>query len=251
MSRIVRAVNRREMLRDLAAVVGGTVLVPVVSACGGATAMTGAAKDATKEVADKAGDAADKAGSAAENTIAAAKGGLPIVAPGGWDPITFNRTRGNAGAIPESYRLSINGPDGDNKHLGKHLPYVPELPEGTVPDGFIAIMWGDPSKGHAKHPNASRNESNHQLGHWYNWIRVRKAVAGDAEELQSTYSDWPKSGEGDSGAYAVFGGDDVTADGGRNTVYLAALPKDVEPGDTVRIYAHCLTHGEYVDFLTV
>jgi hypothetical protein len=33
--------------------------------------------------------------------------------------------------------------------------------------------------------------------------------------------------------------------------FVAALPDDVAPGDTIRIYAHCLTHGEYVDFMTI
>ena len=111
-------------------------------------------------------------------------------------------------------------------------------------------MWGNPELGHAKHPNASKSEAN-PIGHWYDWIRIRKAVPGEAEELQSQYSDWPGIVEGDNGAYAVSGGGEITEDGGKNTMYLAALPKDLKPGDTIRIHAHCLTHGEYVDFLTI
>jgi hypothetical protein len=176
---------------------------------------------------------------------------VPLCRPDDWDPIAFNRDRGNAGAIPESYRDAINGPDGVTAHLGKHLPYFPDLGEVPVPAGFAAIMWGDPSQGYLRHPNAEPNESNNHEGHWYNWIRIRKAVDGEAEELQSTYTGWPLAGEGDSGAYAVFGGGDITEDSGKNTIYLAALPADLEPGDTIRIHAHCLTHGEYVDFLTV
>lgn len=173
----------------------------------------------------------------------------PLSRPDGWDPIGYNRERGNAGAIPDSYLGSINGPDGETSHLGKHLPYIPEVDPETVPDGFIAIMWGDPDKGYAQHPNAPRGEDNGWEGHWYDSIRIRKSTADEAEELESTYADWPGLGEGSSGAYAVFGGGEITADSGKQTIYLAALPADVGPGDVVRVHAHCLTHGEYVDFL--
>ncbi|MFN3201424.1 MAG: hypothetical protein ACE366_23685 [Bradymonadia bacterium] len=222
--------DRRTFAKRLAIGTGGLVLLPAVTGCGGA--------------AEKAmGDAADMAGKAAGAAV-------PPVKPEGWDPIMYNKTRGNAGAIPKSYWPSINGADGDKKHLGKHLPYVPKLEAGMVPEGYVAIMWGDPEKGYAKHPNASKSDKN-PTGHWYNWIKIRKAVVGEAEELQSSYSDWPAIGEGDNGKYVAFGGTDVSAEGGRNTIYLAALPKDVKPGDTVRVHAHCLTHGEYVDFITV
>ncbi len=174
---------------------------------------------------------------------------VPLRKPANWDALAFNRVRGNAGAIPDSYLASINGPDGDANHLGKHLPFVPSVDD--VPEGFIAIMWGDPELGYAAHPNAVRSEANNNEGHWYNWIRIRKATDGEADESQSTYAEWPGLGEGSTGAYAVFGGGDITENSGKNTIYLAALPDDVGPGDTVRIYAHCLTHGEYVDFLTV
>lgn len=216
--------TRRDFLTRLSAAAGAVVLVPSVSCV-----------------------------SSAQNSAPTSPAGasLPFTQPPAWDALTYNRVRGNAGAIPDSYLPSINGPDGDAQHLGKHLPYVPSVDAATVPEGFVAIMWGDPEKGHAKHPNAVRSEANNHEGHWYNWIRIRKATEEDAEELQSTYTDWPGDGADASGAYAVFGGGAITDDGGKNTIYLAALPADVEPGDTVRIYAHCLTHGEYVDFLTV
>lgn len=173
---------------------------------------------------------------------------VPRAQPSDWDPIAFNRTRGNAGAIPASYLPQINGPDGPTQHLGKHLPYVPALGEGQVPIGMIALMWGDPSRGYARHPNAVRSDANGYLGHWYNWIEVRKATEGSAEISRSEYPEWPMSTEH---TYLVQGGGDITADSGKNTVYLVALPADVRPGDVVRVHAHCLTHGEYVDFLTV
>ncbi len=223
--------NRRVFLQRLATLTGGVVLVPFVTACGRGASPESPVSPPTEPVAP----------------------GIPVVPvtkPEGWDPIAFNKIRGNAGAIPESYLPSINGPDGEMKHLGKHLPFVPAVDAALVPPGYLALMWGDAGKGYARHPNAARSEEK-PAGHWYNWIRIRKAVAGDAEELESAYSEWPGIADGDNGAYAVFGGGEITDDGGRNTIYLAALPTDLNPGDTIRIYAHCLTHGEYVDFLTV
>ncbi|HJK98607.1 MAG TPA: hypothetical protein RMF84_15390 [Polyangiaceae bacterium LLY-WYZ-14_1] len=158
--------------------------------------------------------------------------------------------RGNAGAIPESYLDEINGPDGDTEHLGKHLPYLAGIDAEVVPAGMVALMWGNPENGHARHPNAAPTADNPE-GHWYDWIRIRKAVEGDAEETESRYRGWPEAENPADGAYAVKGGGEITADGGRNTIYLAQLPADVRPGDTIRIHAHCLTHGEFVDFLAV
>ena len=169
--------------------------------------------------------------------------------PEGWDPIAYNKARGNAGMIPETYHASINGPDGDAKHLGKHLPYVPGVDASLVPEGFLAIMWGDPSKGHAKHPNAAKSDANSE-GHWYNWIEVRKA-SEEAAAQKSEYPTWPASGDVKAAGYLVEGDQPMDAEGGIHTIYLAKLPADVKKGDTVRIWAHCLTHGEYVDFLTV
>jgi len=213
--------NRREFLQDLAKVAGAIVLVPAV----------------TPVVFGQDSKPAVPVG-----------GPIPSAPPKGWDPIAFNKKRGNAGAIPESYHASINGKDGPKKHLGKHLPYQPALDAKLVPGGFLAIMWGDPKKGYAKHPNAAKSAKK-PAGHWYNWVRISKV--GGGEELQSNYTSWPGTAKGDTGAYAVSGDGKITEDGGRNTVYLAALPKGVKKGDTIRIYAHCLTHGEWVDFMTV
>jgi len=223
--------DRRIFLKCLATLTGGVVLVPAISACSGGPSATAGDEPATP--------------------VKAETPPVPLVEPATWDPIDFNRVRGNAGAIPESYLPKINGPDGVTHHLGKHLPYFPHVPHSLVPEGYVALMWGDAARGYARHPQAEKNESNDMHGHWYNWIRIRKAVEGDAEELQSTYSDWPGTAPGDNGAYAVFGDGEITEDKGRNTIYLAALPGDVKEGDRIRIYAHCLTHGEYVDFLTL
>ncbi len=244
--------NRRQFLKHLAISTGSVVLVPYVVSCGtnppnpDAMANEQAMKEAEAKAAAEKMDAEEQANVAKMLDANA----IPPIKPEGWDPIAYNKVRGNAGAIPKSYLKDINGADGEMKHLGKHLPYVPTLDAAMVPAGFIALMWGDPEKGHVKHPNAPKTEDNPD-GHWYNWIRVRKATAEEAEELQSNYTDWPGIAEGDNGAYAVFGGGEITAESGKNTVYLAALPKDVKKGDTIRIHAHCLTHGEYVDFITV
>lgn len=223
--------TRRHFLRSLATASGAVVLMPAVSRCAAPTAATSAGADSL---------------GATASTIS-----LPLTHDDGWDPMAYNRERGLAGAIPDSYLDDITGPDGDEQHLGKHLPYVPAVDASLLPAGMVAIMWGDPDKGHAKHPNAVRSEANNHEGHWYNWIRVRKATAEDAEELQSAYSEWPGTLPEDNGAYAVFGEGSITDDSGKNTIYLAAIPSDVQSGDWVRIHAHCLTHGEYVDFLQV
>ena len=236
--------DRREFVKNLALGTGCIVLLPAVTACAKKGAET--PDDVPTEEAAPAPATTD----ATSQPVSASD--IPATPPEGWDPIAYNKERGLGGAIPQSYHESISGADGDAKHLGKHLPYVPaDIPAEAVPAGFLAVMWGDPAKGHAKHPNADRNESNNNEGHWYNWIRVRKAVDGDAEELQSEYNGWPQLGDGVNGQYAVQGGGDITADGGKNTIYLAAIPADCQPGDTIRIHAHCLTHGEYVDFLTL
>ncbi len=176
---------------------------------------------------------------------------IPFKKPDNWNPIAFNRIRGNAGAIPESYLADINGADGEKKHIGKHLPYIPDIAPSLIPKGFIALMWGDPSKGHTPHPNAPPDESNKYQGHWYNRIQIRKAVTSWAESAESTYSGWSSVTAADNGAYAVQGGQDIAADKGIHTVYLAVLPPNVRRGDTLRITAHCLTHGEYIDFITL
>lgn len=226
--------SRRAFLQ-LAASTGAVVFLPQVVGCG-----SSAESEARPEPEVSSG----------QETVADPLA-IPRTKPADWDAIAFNRERGNAGAIPESYLTDVNGPEGELKHLGKHLPYVPSLDTAVValPAGVLPIMWGDPSKGHALHPNAPPSDENPD-GHWYNWIRVRKATE-NATEVESHYSGWPSVVEGDNGAYAALEGTDPAADAGKNTVYVVQLPPDVGPGDVVRIHAHCLTHGEYVDFLTL
>ncbi|GAB4207626.1 MAG: hypothetical protein OHK0013_25430 [Sandaracinaceae bacterium] len=229
--------TRRDLLELLAASAGVTVLAPVAVGCGGGASTPGTSGEVNT-------------GQGTGGEMAADPLAIPTARPEGWDALAFNRARGNAGAIPATYLPQINGADGDLAHLGKHLPYVPALAPGAVPAGFLALMWGDPSLGRTRHPNAPPTADNPE-GHWYNWIRVRKATEADAAELESRYGGWPTTVEGDNGRYIAAEGTDVTADLGKNTVYLAQLPPDVGPGDLVRIHAHCLTHGEYVDFVTV
>lgn len=241
-----KGADRRSFLKQIAAVTGGVALAPVVIACTGGTqghTTTGdtmAGKAAGTKVADGLGK-----GGPLETSVP-----VPQSKPAVWDPIAYNKARGNAGAIPKSYLPSINGPDGDKTHLGKHLPYVPAIDAKLVPAGHIAVMWGDPKKGYAQHPNAPKDAAKNYPGHWYNWVRIRKAIDGAAEEKQSTFADWPGTGE-EAKKYVAFSGTDVTAASGKGTVYLLALPADVKKGDTVRIWAHCLTHGEFVDFITI
>lgn len=174
--------------------------------------------------------------------------GPPLARPDGWDPVAFNLRRGREGAIPASYMAQIEAPDGIAQHLGKHLPYVPAFPE--TPAGMLALMWGDPSLGYAAHPNAPPTESNPE-GHWYNWIRVRASSEAEAEETESVFSGWPTAGDSDTGRYGGLNGAALTDNAGKNTIYLVALPPGVGPNDWVRVHAHCLTHGEYVDFVRV
>lgn len=236
-----RRTTRRDCVKLLASATGTAVLASVGSACStSGTPPPVSSPDPTPKPADEGVREVE----AADPLV------LPKSRPASWDPIAFNKARGNAGAIPSGYRDDINGPDGDTKHLGKHLPYVPAIDGAIVPADMVPLMWGDPSKGYARHPNASPSKDNPE-GHWYDWIRIRKAVEGDAQEVESHYRGWPEIAQPEDGAYAVMGGGDIAGDAGKNTIYLAKLPPDVGPGDTVRIHAHCLTHGEYVDFLTV
>ncbi len=177
--------------------------------------------------------------------------GIPLVKPENWDPIDFNRKRGKQGAIPKSYLPEIMGSDGVEKHLGKHLPYVPDIPEGKIPEGYLPLMWGDPKKGYTMHPNAKVGPANQFEGHWFNWIQIRKSHPGKAETAKTVYSDWPFTRPSDTGRFITANGIDIRVNSGKNTVYLAVLPSGLSPGDTIRIWAHCLTHGEYVDFITI
>ena len=211
-------IHRKEFLRDVAFYAGSAVLVPVVSVC----------KPSKSEALE-----------------------IPNKKPADWNPVKFNRDRGNAGAIPKSYLKDINGPNGVKTHIGKHLPYIPKLKKARSVDGFLPIMWGDPSRGYVQHPNAPRDDKKNFEGHWYDWIRIRKSSSKPTAELKSVYSNWPEITESDNGGYLPFEGKDITKDSGKNTIYLAALPSDVRKGDLIRIYAHCKTHGEWVDFIEV
>jgi hypothetical protein len=143
----------------------------------------------------------------------------------------------------------IRAPEGDKNHLGKHLPYVANLDASKMVSGMLPIMWGNPALGHAKHPNAPRSEANPE-GHWYNWIRI--AVDGEpGSEVETVFDNWPASSDAVNGRLVAFEGDDPTADAGKNTVYLAQLPQGLSAGKMLRIWAHCLTHGEYVDFVSL
>ena len=232
--------DRRDFVKKLGLGAGYMVLLPTVSAC----TSTPAKDDAVPT------DGPTQTDATMANVPPLDRNGIPTARPVDWDPIAFNEKRGLAGAIPETYHASITGEGGESKHLGKHLPYVPAM-DAVAPVGFIPLMWGDPAKGHAKHPNAPANESNNNEGHWYDWIRVGKVDGDSIDELQSTFKGWPDVVEGSTGAYLTSDGGAITDDSGKNTVYLVALPKSAKPGDTLRIYAHCLTHGEYVDFITL
>lgn len=220
--------DRRQFIRVLGSASTAFVLAPILTSCASSDPVA--------------------ASSGAESVSSSRVPAPPDTRPSDWDAVAYNRTRANAGAVPASYLDAINAADGAANAIGKHLPYIPQLEPGVVPEGMVAIMWGDPSKGHAAHPNAVRNESNHMEGHWYDWIEARKAVDSSVVVQRSTYPEWPAPADG---RFAVRGGGDITADAGKNTVYLVALPPGVGPGDTVRIFAHCLTHGEYVDFITL
>ncbi|MFO8070428.1 MAG: twin-arginine translocation signal domain-containing protein [Polyangia bacterium] len=229
--------NRRQFLKRIAAATGGVALAPYAVSCGSKAPQSASAAGSARAGAPADDQAVVDASSAPP---------APCAPPAGFDPIAFNKDRGNAGAVPESYLDDINGPDGESKHLGKHLPYVPEIDPSLVPEGYLAIMWGDPDEGHTRHPSSPEGDPSYPRGHWYNWVRLRKAVEGDAEEVESTFDAWPADPDG---GFVALGGGELTADGGKNTVYLVKLPSDVEPGDEIRVYGHCLYHGEYVDFL--
>lgn len=229
------ASSRRDFLHGLSAAAGTAVLAPVVVSCNRQADIT------TTPPPDQG---SEEAGAGEEMAAGADPMVLPLSRPEGWDPIAFNRARGNAGAVPESYHESINGSDGP---LGKHVPYAPAVAAGVVPEGFVAVMFGNDEQGYPKHP-ASAPEGDAE-GHWYDWIRVRRAVEDEAEEVEARFSSWPELAEGDTGQYAVQGGGDMTADAGRNTIYLVPLPPDYVEGETLRVLGHCSLHGEYVDFL--
>ncbi len=174
----------------------------------------------------------------------------PTTRPSHWDPVAFNIMRGNSGAIPKSYMEQITAPEGQAKHLGKHLPYIPKtFARSRWEAGFVPLMFGDPELHFVRHPNAPKSGGN-PVGHWYNWVRI--SVVGRPEsEIETAYDNWPKPSGAVNGKIAALEGADPTADGGKNTVYLARLPEGAKAGDTLRFWGHCLTHGEYVDFLAL
>jgi len=240
-----RGASRREFFEQLALVTGATVLVPAVTAC-----EPKPTEPASRRTAPTGSGTAPRP--AARRRVAADPLAVPAAPPTGWDAMAFNLKRGEAGAIPAAYLLQIKAPGGDHKHLGKHLPYVPKVSAKLIPGGYLAVMYGDPSKGNARHPSDAPDPARKYIGHWFNWIKIRKAVDGAAQELNNEYPNWPGTSDADRKShYAVFGGGDIKADSGKNTIYLVKLPAGVKAGDTVRVWGHCLHHGEYVDFLTV
>lgn len=227
--------DRREFLRILATITGAVVVAPMATSCHRSAGSAGASED----------KAVGPGGRLADDGMLS----LPLSRPDDWDPVAFNKIRGNQGAIPEAYLPKINAADGVAKHLGKHLPYRPRIDAELIPEGYLALMWGNPDRGWARHPQSPKGSENYPRGHWYEWIRVRRATEENAEEAESQFTSWPDSGDGDTGLWAAADGGSLEADGGRNTVYLVKLPTDLVSGDTLRIYGHCLYHGEYVDFV--
>jgi hypothetical protein len=229
--------RRREFIRTLTA--SGAVMI------GGPT-LLGCASGGSKQTKQETAPAAEPAAAPARRAPVDSFEVPPTARPADWDPIDYNRRRGDAGFIPKEYMAQIHNPDGVGKHLGKHLPWVARPAGQALPAGVLPLAWGDPKLGYAKHPNAPRTDAKPE-GHWYNWIRV--AAEGDPRsEVTTTFDDWPNP---TTAAIVGLEGDDPAADGGRNAVYLATLPAGVKTGDWVRVWAHCLTHGEYVDFVQV
>jgi len=222
--------DRREFFKHLAALTGAFVMAPVAVSCG---TSSGSKKTVHPQATVDSSGAPD----------------IPIVRPAGWDAIAFNRDRGLKGAIPESYYPDINGPDGEKGHLGKHLPYIPKIDPSDYPEGYVPIMWGNPDLGYTQHPSAEKGTVGYPRGHWFNWIRLRKAVDGQVEERESRFHNWPGPEDVDATVFAVFGEGDIRENQGKNTIYMLSRPSDLALGETVRIHGHCLYHGEYVDFM--
>lgn len=221
--------ERREFFKHLAALTGTVVIAPMAFAC---------AEKQPSEPTIRPIARVDASGAPL----------IPQVRPENWDAIAYNRERGMKGAIPESYHADINGPEGEKGHLGKHLPYIPDI--AGVPEGYIPIMWGDPSKGFTQHPSSPKHSENYPLGHWYDWVRIRKATEGEAHEAESQFHAWPgPPGEIDNTIFSVHGEGAITDNAGKNTIYMLTKPSDVMEGDPIRIHGHCLYHGEYVDFI--
>ena len=234
--------KRREFLRDVGVTFGTAAVAPaVLSACNRQAETETTPEPEVNQIEPEV------------ETAQPAQGSLdvPTSRPSDWDVLAFNRERGNAGAIPEAFRETVNSPEGGNNFLGKHLPYLPHEGAPAAPEGFLAVMFGDASAGYPRHPASPVGTAGYEDGHWFDWVKIRKAVDGDAEEVESTFTSWPEPGEGQTGQYAVLGGGEITENAGTNTVYLVRLPADVSPGDAIRVIGHCNVHGEYVDFLTI
>lgn len=236
--------NRRVFLQQTA--VAGLALPTVGSVLAGCASNKAAP-------AAKAASAPAAAAAAAPVKAAVTGGtpaGVPITRPSDWEVVAFNSARGAAGAIPAGYMDKIKAADGLPKHLGKHLPYLPSnVPADRVPANYLSIMWGDPKLGYTMHPNAPKSEANPE-GHWYNWIRV--AIEGnEGSQIETKFDDWPKCSDAVKGHIVGLEDADATVNGGKNSVYLAQLPEGAKSGDTLRVWAHCLTHGEYLDFVTL
>ncbi len=173
---------------------------------------------------------------------------LPRARDGAWDAIVFNLARARQGAVPPAYLALIEGLGGIPQHLGKHLPFL--VADGNLLDAALAanllpIQWGDPGKGHARHPNAAPTEAV-PSGHYYDWVDL---LVGDAE-TRVAFAPWPQNRADVAGAYRGLRTDDPTGEEGRDTVYLLPMG-GASCGVDVRVHGHCLTHGEYVDFVKV
>jgi len=222
--------ERREFFKHLAALTGTVVIAPMALGCASANPKESTVRPIAR---------VDASGAPP----------IPEVKPDNWDPIVFNRDRGLKGAIPASYYKDINGPDGEKAHLGKHLPYIPPLKATDFPQGYIPIMWGDPAKGYTQHPSAPKFSEGYPIGHWYNWVRIKGSAAG-SQEVESQFDAWPgAAADRDATVFATFGGGDITANSGKNTIYMLNRPGNINEGDTLRIHGHCLYHGECVDFI--
>lgn len=221
--------NRRAFFKHLAALTGTVVIAPMAISC--SKASTPAVRPIARVDASNAPD-------------------IPLAKPSNWDANAFNKNRGLKGAIPQSYYADINSPDGEKKHLGKHLPYIPDIKPTDYPEGYIPIMWGDPSKGFSQHPNSAQHSPGYTVGHWYNWVRTKNTSIENGEEIESQFHAWPGPRDGaDATVFSVFGEGNIEDNDGKNTIYMLSKPADLNDGDTMRIYGHCLYHGEYVDFI--
>ena len=171
----------------------------------------------------------------------------PTTRPETWDPFQYNFLRGDAGFIPPGYLRQTRGPLSFKVIAGEHLPYRIETPAAKMADGVLGVMFGDPEKGHIRHPSSPR-DSDDPVGHWVDWVKIMK-VGG--AQVETRFDNWPVCSEMVQGRFVPMVGDDPSADGGRNSVMLVRLPEETRQGDELRIWCHCRGHGEYVDFMKV